>query len=137
MEAELNVRGATPVGMWADATPYSWDRKQSVELVCTSFPGVSGKLAGLRVPLVAWPKQWSHKETKNAVGRVLAWSWKWAAAGVAPLLNHDQQPFDETNGQRLRTCILLILDIALACTCILILMSGDWTRGRGMSSVIR
>ena len=62
VEAELKVRGATPVGMWADATPYSWDRKQSVELVCTSFPGLSGKLAGLRVPPLAWPKQWTHKD---------------------------------------------------------------------------
>ena len=100
IEDELHVKDAIPVGLWADATPYSWDRKQSLELICCSFPGLGERLQNTRIPLVAWPKSWTHAETKRDILRVLAWSLTWASAGVSPAQRHDGSAWTDAERPR-------------------------------------
>ena len=46
MEKEFDIQHAIPMGLWSDSTPYSWDRKESIEAFSLSFPGLSGDLSG-------------------------------------------------------------------------------------------
>eukprot|EP00971_Amphidinium_carterae_P164041 3252307-Amphidinium_carterae.1 len=50
-DLDLDVTGPSmiPVGLWTDATPYSFDRKQSLEVLSLSFPGALKR--GMR----SWP----------------------------------------------------------------------------------
>eukprot|EP00971_Amphidinium_carterae_P169158 3351433-Amphidinium_carterae.1 len=44
---DLDINGASviPVGMWSDATPHPYDRKQSIEILSLSFPSAVGASA--------------------------------------------------------------------------------------------
>ena len=143
MERQLKIEGAIPMGMWADATPISWDRKESLDIISLSFPGVGGKLANLRVPLVCWPHRWLHTDTKHAALKVLAWSCRWATAGVAPAVDHEGWggrcltnasqaiPLSRKSTAILLRASVLWLHACVGSTCSALLSMWGWGGGTG------
>ena len=93
MEHELHMEDGICMGLWSDSTPFTWDRKESIEVLSLSFPGLAGDLSGLRVPLAVWPKKWTGPATKSQILHILAWSFTWCAGGVHPALSHLGKPF--------------------------------------------
>ena len=59
---ELQCHQLLGLGLWMDGVPCNWDRSQSVETVCISFPGLEGQWNNLRVPLVSINKKFVVKQ---------------------------------------------------------------------------
>eukprot|EP00971_Amphidinium_carterae_P098224 1943224-Amphidinium_carterae.1 len=77
-----------PAGLWTDAMPFSYDRKESVEILSLNFPGaVANDARNCCVVLAAWPKKWARPKTKHRILEQVAWSFQYAAAGVRPQMD--------------------------------------------------
>lgn len=85
------------VGIWADGVPCNWDRSQSLEVVTMYLPGLIGKSASMRLPLVTLQKRFiAQDETYDDIFSVLVWSLESLASGIHPSRRHDGQAWEKT-----------------------------------------
>eukprot|EP00971_Amphidinium_carterae_P012410 244423-Amphidinium_carterae.1 len=101
----------TPTGLWTDATPFSYDRKESVEILSLNFPrAVANHTRNCRVVLAAWPKKWAGPKTKHHILEQVAWSFQYAAGGVRPQMGLFGSPMNKSRrpGDTLQHRFLLI-----------------------------
>ena len=57
-------------GLWLDGVCCKWDRSETLEMACLSFPGLPGKWANLRIPLFGIKAAWVMKH--NTIDDLLA-----------------------------------------------------------------
>lgn len=91
---ELQCEVLLATGLWGDSMPCNFDRSQSVQAFTLNFPGLTGDMGKLRLPLVAFNKQCLVKHnTLDDVCAVLAWSFAALARGAMPTQRHDSEPW--------------------------------------------
>ena len=102
-KAKLGVTELLGLGLWLDGTPCNWDRTKSVETVAMSFPGQTGELGNIRLPIAAMMKHHLIKRASiDALLEVVAWSLKCCIEEVMPHSRHDGQPWLKSDLQRSR-----------------------------------
>ena len=69
---ESGVADVMGYGIHADGVPHSWDREESAEVVSFSMPGLGGKWANLRIPLLAIPHSSFSENTWDDIVAVFA-----------------------------------------------------------------
>ncbi len=122
MKEETNVERPVCVGIWADSTPYNWDRTESVCLWTLDFPGlVHLSWGSLRIPLVVFPKAWATRASLDEMGSLLAWSMQWSAAGVWPTKRPDGVEWLQSDIHRRKRA-----GQPLACQGLLLQLRADW-----------
>ena len=99
-EMNLEASSIVPLGLWVDGVPCNWDRGQSLECVCMSFPGGTSQLANMRLPLTVINKKFVCEHTFDDVFEVLQWSMTALAANRFPERRHDGLPWDATPDSR-------------------------------------
>ena len=109
------------ISLWGDGVPFSWDRKQSVEVWTLSFPGLIKKeYRDIRICLTAMPHRCTLKATQDDVFKILAWSFQALATGRYPCQRADGTPFLEAEGWRKKRAGQELLRGAV------IEIKGDW-----------
>ena len=111
------------LGLWLDGTPCNWDRTKSVETIALSFPGQTGDLANMRVPLCATLKEdcVTH-ETMDDLLEIVAWSLQCLLTGHMPSARHDGSSFHaEKDRRRLRQA-----GKPIGCRGVLCELRADW-----------
>ncbi len=89
------------VGLWLDGTPCNWDRSKTVETIALNFPGHTGQLANIRLPLAVILKDDCLKtETMDDLLNVVAWSMQCCLDGSMPHKRHDGTPFWKSDSKR-------------------------------------
>ena len=97
-ETGLQLMG---LGLWLDGTPCNWDRSETVESVCLSFPGQTGRDAAMRLPLCAILKRHLVKDhTMDDLLAVINWSLSCCLTGKMPTSRHDGSPWRQSDLQR-------------------------------------
>ena len=85
------------LSLWGDGVPYSWDRKQSVDVWTLSLPGLRLKQhRDIRIPITGVPHQFMTRQSQS----VLAWSFQALAAGQFPSQRADGLPWSKTDTWR-------------------------------------
>ena len=107
MQRSFKAPEALPMGLWIDGTPYNFDRSQTLECICLSFPGLSGANASLRMPLCAIPKHWCIKgKTLSKMLGIIAWSFIFLANAVWPSKRHDGTPWSPKGDRKVQLLCL-------------------------------
>ena len=110
------------LGLWQDGVAAKWDRSKSFDMLTMSFPGLGGRWASLRIPLVSIDHVWVLKErTWDALLEVVAWSFRSLALGVFPATRHDGAEWLSADVRRKKLC-----GVAVGCRGALCQMTGDW-----------
>lgn len=99
---ELNLEAAyiVPLGLWVDGVPCNWDRGQSLEVVCLSFPGGTSQVANMRLPLTVLNKKFVCEHTFEDIFNILQWSMTALAANRFPQRRHDGLPWEASDSRR-------------------------------------
>ena len=97
LEAGLKLLG---LGLWADGTPCNWDRSESVETLCLSLPGLTGKFATFRVAITALSGKNCTAETWIDICKVVKWSLQVLASGQWPSCRHDGTAWLKSDAKR-------------------------------------
>ena len=119
---ELQCHQLLGLGLWMDGVPCNWDRSQSVETVCISFPGLEGQWNNLRVPLVSINKKFVVKQqTFDDIFEILAWSFTCLSTGSMPTCRHDATPWTQLDSSR-----KIAAGQAIGCQGVLAEVRGDW-----------
>ena len=122
MQRSFKAPAALACGLWIDGTPYNFDRSQTLECICLSFPGLGGANASLRLPLCAIPKHWCIKgKTLSKMLGIIAWSFIFLANAVWPSRRHDGTPWSPQDSKRRQKSLS-----AMAFPAFLVEVRGDW-----------
>ena len=106
------------LGIWMDGVPYTHDRKNSLEAVLLSFPG----LPHLRIPITAFPKHFKFKqETYDAIFNIISWSFQHLLIDTFPSSRHDLSDWNETDKYRKNKS-----NSSIGIRCVLSEVRGDW-----------
>ena len=99
---QVGAEDVISVGLWGDGTPLNRDRTQVVEVLSMNVLSCSSR-SDTRFPLCLVQKHLMVKNaTWNCIMEVVAWSFRFAAAGVFPSHRHDGSPWHATDGWRAR-----------------------------------
>ena len=87
----VDIEETVALGFWLDGVCTKWDRSSSHDMVCMSFPGLTGKPNKLRVPLCVLEKKFVAKHvTWDAILRIMVWSLERCAVGLWPSIRHGE-----------------------------------------------
>ena len=84
VKKDWNVENLVALSMWSDSVPYSWDRRESVEIYSWHMPGLQGPSRNLRFPFAILQKHHCSNATHEAILEVWNWSMQSLALGVFP-----------------------------------------------------
>ena len=122
MQRSFKAPAALACGLWIDGTPYNFDRSQTLECICLSFPGLGGANASLRLPIVCNPKALVHQRqnfVKDAGNHCLVFHF--LANAVWPSRRHDGTPWSPQDSKRRKKSLF-----AMAFPAFLVEVRGDW-----------
>ena len=102
MRQALSLEELLGFGIHGDGVPCNYDRTESVEMISLNLPGVGGKYARMRIPLVVLPHSYVSHNTMDDLMEILAWSMRHALAGTRPTARHDGSPWLKTDAKRVK-----------------------------------
>ena len=113
-----------PLALWGDSTPFSWDKKQSCEMLAVSLPGLpeDSPWKAVRVPIIAIPHdQVVVGKTLDDILLCFSKSMQASMAGTFPLQRLDGKDFCQGDSWRRKRAGKTLK--AKACLCEI---KGDW-----------
>ena len=121
---DLNIPEADLIALalWGDGVPFNWNREESLEVFTICFPGASGQLQQMRLPISGVSKRHCTANTYNDILAVFAWSMQSLAAGTNPVARHDGTAFSSKDSSRLKCAGTDIGARAVCCE-----IRGDWS----------
>ena len=87
------------IGLWGDGAPTQWDRKETIDVISISLPGIE-EWKGLRIPLVVLPHSRVCSETWEDVFTIIRWSLIILATGRWPTCRHDGSAWNHSDNCR-------------------------------------
>ena len=111
------------LGLWGDGVPCNYDRTESCECYCISFPGMLGRGRKARIPVTGLLKKHTlTRDTPDDILEVIAWSLRCCILGVMPSERHDSSPWLPSDAKRKR-----LLGKPIGCKAALVEVRGDWS----------
>ena len=121
LQQKLRNPNLMGLGLHGDGVPNNYDRTESCLVMSLNLPGVGGKWARMRIPLVVLPSSHVADETMDGICEVLAWSFRHLQVGCHPSHRHDGTPFRSADGRRGK-----IAGRPTAVQASLVEVRGDW-----------
>ncbi len=121
---ELGLDGGGVLGLsfWLDGVVCKWDRSSAVDMLTMGLPGLEGKWADLRIPLVTVEHCWVLKhESFDDILELITWSLQQCAIGVFATERQDKQPWKNSDAKR-----KVMAGKPLGCKGLICQVTGDW-----------
>lgn len=120
--SETGLKKLCCMGLWGDGVPVNYDRTESFEAYCLSFPGFVGKNRNIRIPLTGvMKKHMVTRATVDDIFAVIAWSFQCCYLGSHPCKRHDGKEWLPSDAHRRRRN-----GVSLGAQSILMEVRGDW-----------
>ena len=110
------------LALWGDGVPFNWTRKESLEVFAICFPGASGSLQSMRLPISGVSKRHCSENTHDDVLSVFSWSMQALATGKHPTTRHDGTAWGAKESSRAKVAGNDISARAVCCE-----IRGDWS----------
>ena len=122
--SDLNIPESELIALalWGDGVPFNWNREESLEVFTICFPGASGSLQSMRLPISGVSKRHCSENTYNDVLSVFSWSMQALATGKHPTTRHDGTAWGAKESSRAKVAGNDIGARAVCCE-----IRGDWS----------